>query len=164
MCDLEVSCLHCRNLDIEKKKANLAARRKRDRREAIKSTPEKNSQAAQRSPAFKRSPPARLPDRSPSVSQQRRSPRKIKLPAIARAVQKALTSPTVTHVIDPILPTQIVGEVRELVSTIVVPSDQQTTKVVDDDSCTTTHLLDPEVRPEPTQGKAAKDTSSQVGL
>ena len=165
LCDLEVSCLHCRNLDIEKKKANLAARRKRDRREAIKSTPEKNPQAAQRSPAFKRSPPAR-PDRSPSVSQQRRSPRKIKLPAVSKAVSKALafSSPTVTHVIDPTPPTQIVGEVRELAAAIVVPPDQQTAKVVDDDSCTTTHLLDPEVRTEPTRERTAKDTSSQVGL
>ena len=77
----------------------------------------------------------RLCVQRPSVSQQRRSPRKIKLPAVSKAVSKALafSSPTVTHVIDPTPPTQIVGEVRELAAAIVVPPDQQTAKVVDDD-------------------------------
>ena len=166
LCDLEVSCLHCHDLDIDKKKANLAARRKRDRRDANKSTPEKMAHSSQRSPAFKRSPPAHLPDRSPSVSHQRRSPRKIKLPALAKAVKKTLafSSPTVTHVIDPNPPANIVGEVRELASAIVVPSDTQSTKVVDDDSCTTTHHLDPEVRVVSSRDQPAKDTSSQVGF
>ena len=124
------------------------------------------AQTSKRSPAFKRSPPAHRSDRSPSVSHQRRSPRKLKLPALAKAVQKTLafSSPTVTHVIDPDPPANIVGEVRELASTIVVPSDKQSTQVVDDDSCTTTHHLDPEVRVASTRDKPAKDTSSQVGF
>ena len=66
--------------------------------------------------------------------------------------------------IDPNPPANIVGEVRELASAIVVPSDTQSTKVVDDDSCTTTHHLDPEVRVVSSRDQPAKDTSSQVGF
>ena len=122
--------------------------------------------SSQRSPAFKRSPPAHLPDRSPSVSHQRRSPRKLKLPAVTKAVKKTLafSSPTVTHVIDPTPPANVVGEVRELAAAIVVPSDTQSTKILDDDSCTTTHQLDPEVRVVSARDQSAKDTSSQVGF
>ena len=45
LCDLEISCLHCRDLDRDKKRANFAALRKRDRSDQTKSTPEKNASA-----------------------------------------------------------------------------------------------------------------------
>ena len=66
--------------------------------------------------------------------------------------------------IDPDPPANIVGEVRELAASIVVASDTQSTQVLDDDSCTTTHHLDPEVRVASSRDKPAKDTSSQVGI